>query len=373
MKWSWKLGEVAGINVYVHVTFFILIGWLALSHWIREQSVNATIVGVAFVLAVFGCVVLHEFGHALTARKYGIKTRDITLLPIGGVARLERMPSEPFQELWVALAGPAVNVVIAVLLYFWLHATGDLGPITAADVTEGPFLVRLMMVNLLLVVFNMLPAFPMDGGRVLRGLLATQMDYARATNIAAGIGQGMAFLFGFLGLFGNPFLLFIALFVWIGATQEASITQMKSALEGIPVERAMITDFLALSPTDSLGKAVELILAGSQHDFPVQEDGKVVGVLTRNDLLKALAREGRNLLVSEVMQRDVPNVETSETLEAGLTRLQDCACNTLPVTRKGQLVGLITSDNMAEFILVQSALRSSEGQVSRHVRKRLLD
>jgi Zn-dependent protease/CBS domain-containing protein len=373
MKWSWKLGEVAGINVYVHVTFFILIGWLALSHWIREQSVDATIVAVAFVLAVFGCVVLHEFGHALTARKYGIKTRDITLLPIGGVARLERMPSEPFQELWVALAGPAVNVVIAVLLYFWLHATGDLGPIAAADVTEGPFLVRLMMVNLLLVVFNMLPAFPMDGGRVLRGLLATQMDYARATNIAAGIGQGMAFLFGFLGLFGNPFLLFIALFVWIGATQEASITQMKSALEGIPVERAMITDFLALSPTDSLGKAVELILAGSQHDFPVQEDGKVVGVLTRNDLLKALAREGRNLLVSEVMQRDVPNVETSETLEAGLTRLQDCACNTLPVTRKGQLVGLITSDNMAEFILVQSALRSSEGQVSRHVRKRLLD
>jgi Zn-dependent protease/predicted transcriptional regulator len=372
MKWSWKLGEVAGINVYVHVTFFIIIGWLAVSHWIRERSLNATIVGVAFVLALFACVVLHEFGHALTARKYGIKTRDITLLPIGGVARLERMPSEPVQELWVALAGPAVNVVIAAVLFLGLYATGDRDPITAVNMTGGLFLKRLIVVNLFLVVFNMLPAFPMDGGRVLRALLATQMEYTRATNIAAGIGQGMAFLFGFLGLFGNPFLLFIALFVWIGATQEASITQMKAVLQGIPVERAMITDFRSLSPTDSLGKAVELILAGSQHDFPVEESGRVVGVLTRNDLLRALAKEGQNLLVGEVMQRSVPSVESSEMLEAGLTRLQDCECNTLPVTRRGQLVGLITSDNMAEFMLVQSALRSSGGPVSRQIRERVI-
>jgi Zn-dependent protease/CBS domain-containing protein len=359
-KWSWKLTKIAGIDVYVHVTFLILIGWLAVSHWLREQSIAATVAGVAFVLAIFSCVVLHELGHALAARRYGIKTRDITLLPIGGLARLERMPSEPMQEFWVALAGPAVNVFIMALLGLWLYATGDLAPVTALTATQGPFLQRLMIVNVFLVLFNMLPAFPMDGGRVLRAILATWLDYTRATNISAAIGQGMAFMFGFLGLFGNPMLLFIALFVWIGATQEASATQVKSALEGIPIERAMITDFRSLSPGDSLGRAVELILSGSQHDFPVEENGEVTGVLTHDDLLKALAQQGQSLLVSEVMQRNVPSVESSEMMEAGLMRLQDGRCHTLPVTRRGRLVGLMTADNMAEFVLVQSALKGAK-------------
>jgi len=362
MKWSWNLGKLAGINVYVHVTFFILIGWLALSHWIRERSLSATLGGVAFVLAIFACVVLHELGHALIARRYGIETRDITLLPIGGVARLERMPRDPRQELWVALAGPAVNVVIAAILYLGLYTTGGIGALSVVSATQGSFAYRLMMVNLGLIVFNMLPAFPMDGGRVLRALLATKMGYIRATNIAAGIGQGMAFLFGFAGLFGNPFLLFIALFVWIGATQEASMTQMKAALEGVPVDRVMITDFRSLSPSDPLNEAVRLILAGSQHDFPVEENGRVVGVLTRNELLKALAQGGQSLSVGEVMQRDVPVVDSSEMLEDGLTKLQECECHTLPVTRRGQLVGLVTTDNMAEFMLVQSALKGSLDQ-----------
>ena len=194
-----------------------------------------------------------------------------------------------------------------------------------------------MIVNVGLIVFNMLPAFPMDGGRVLRAVLATNMGYSRATNIAAGIGQGMAFLFGFVGLFGNPFLLFIALFVWIGATQEASMTQMKAALEGVPVDRAMITDFRSLSPSDPLSEAVRLILAGSQHDFPVEEDGRVVGVLTRNELLKALAQGGQSQSVGEVMQRNVPIIDSSEMLENGLTKLQECECHTLPVTRRGAI------------------------------------
>lgn len=318
---------------------------------------SATLEVVAFVLAIFGCVVLHEFGHAITARRYGIATRDVTLLPIGGVARLERMPSDPKQELWVALAGPAVNGVIAAVLYLGLNATGGMRSTFSA--TEGSFAYRLMMVNVGLIVFNMLPAFPMDGGRVLRAVLARHMGYARATNIAAGVGQAMAFLFGFLGLFGNPFLLFIALFVWIGATQEASMTQMKAALEGVPVDRAMVTDFRSLSPSDPLGEAIKLILAGSQHDFPVEQEGKVVGVLTRDQLLKALAQGGQTLSVGEVMHRDVPIVDFSEMLEDGLTKLQECECHTLPVTRRGHLVGLVTTDNMAEFMLVQSALESS--------------
>jgi Zn-dependent protease len=227
MKWSWKLGEFRGIGVYMHATFLILIGFVVLSHWSAGHSLGKTLEGVAFILALFGCVVLHEFGHALTAARYGIKTRDITLLPIGGVARLERMPEEPLQELWVALAGPAVNVVIAAALFAWIQFTAVFAPLGQLGVASGPFLQRLMMVNVILVVFNMLPAFPMDGGRVLRALLATRLEYGRATQIAASVGQTMALIFAFLGFFTNPFLLFIALFVWIGAAQEASMASMK--------------------------------------------------------------------------------------------------------------------------------------------------
>lgn len=357
MRWSWKIGEFAGIGVYVHATFFLLIAWVAVSHWAREQDIGAALNGTAFMLALFGCVVLHEFGHALTAKRYGIKTRDITLLPIGGVARLERMPDNPIQELWVALAGPAVNVVIAIVLAVWLQTVG-FEPFGKLSMTEGPFVARLMVLNMGLVGFNMLPAFPMDGGRVLRALLATRLEYTRATDIAASIGQGMALLFGFLGFFTNPFLLFIALFVWIGATQEASVTQIKSAISGIPVARAMITDFRSLSPSDSLGRAIELILAGSQQDFPVEENGRVVGILTRSDLLQALAREQRGLTVGEVMRQDFQSVDSSEMLETGFARLQDCECHTLPVTRNGRLVGLVTTDNLGEFMMIQAALRS---------------
>jgi Zn-dependent protease len=356
MKWSWKIGEFAGIGVYIHATFLLVIGWVALSHWVQGQSLAMMLTALVFIMALFGCVLLHEFGHALTAKKYGIKTRDITLLPIGGVARLERMPDDPKQELWVAIAGPAVNVVIAALLFLWLQVTSGFEPLSTLGVTTGSFAERLMLVNLFLVGFNMLPAFPMDGGRVLRAALATRIDYTRATQIAAGIGQGMAFLFGFVGLFYNPFLIFIALFVWIGAAQESSMVQMRSATGGIPVKMAMLTDFHTLNPHDSLSRAIELILSGSQQDFPVVENGRVVGVLTRSDLLLALAKRGAEAPVAEVMQREFQVVDSAEMLETAFIRLQTCACHTLPVVSKGQLVGLVTMDNVGEFLMIQSAL-----------------
>src|SRR5690606_39190809 len=247
----------------------------------------------------------HEFGHALTARRYGIGTRNITLLPIGGLAQLERMPDEPVEELWVALAGPAVNVVIAVVLGVVGFVTETPGGPGAGELAGGSLVERLMIVNVMLVLFNLLPAFPMDGGRVLRALLAMRMPYAQATRVAANVGQGMALFFGLVGLFANPFLIFIALFVWIGAGQEAAQTEMRSVLGGVPLEQAMLTDSRTLAPDDTLARAVELLLAGTQQDFPIVDDGgDVHGILTRADLLTALARQEQVAPVAGVMRRD---------------------------------------------------------------------
>ena len=242
MKWAWKIGKWAGIDVYIHVTFVVLLAALALINWMASGDFVAAVYSTLFPALIFFCVLLHEFGHAVAAQHYGIPTRDITLYPIGGVARLERMPDKPFEELVVATAGPLVNVLIAAVLYFYLSATNALQPLEALSLGGGGMLQRLMIANVMLVVFNLLPAFPMDGGRVLRALLATVLDYVRATQIAASIGQAMAMLFAFIGIAGgNPLLLFIAFFVWIGASQEASMVQIRTALAGIPVWRAMIT------------------------------------------------------------------------------------------------------------------------------------
>jgi Zn-dependent protease/CBS domain-containing protein len=359
MKWSLKIGQVSDIGIYIHATFLIIIGWVALVHWQQDHTVFSVMEGVVFILLLFGCVVLHELGHALSAQRFQIKTRDITLLPIGGVARLERMPDDPKQELWVALAGPAVNVVIAAALFIWLTIGHALTPLRELGPTYGSLVERLLVVNLFLAAFNLLPAFPMDGGRILRAILALRMEHVRATRIAAVIGQAMALVFGFIGLFTNPFLLFIALFVWIGAAQESSMTQMKSALGGIPVSRAMVTNFQALDADDTLERAVELILAGSQHDFPVVRDGRPVGILTRADLMRALAGGRRQAHVSEVMQREFQPIDSFDMLDAAFRQLQQCSCHTLPVMRAGRLVGLLTSDNVGEFIMIQSALKAA--------------
>lgn len=362
MKWQWKLGRFAGIDVYVHATFLLLIGWVGVSHWLEHQSWGEVFNGILFILALFACVVLHEYGHALTARKYGIKTRDITLYPIGGVARLERMPEKPIEELWVALMGPAVNVVIAAGLFAYLFLTNSLVPLNQLTVASGSFLERLMTVNISLVLFNLIPAFPMDGGRVLRAILAMRMDYVRATQIAASIGQGMAFLLGFWGLFNNPFLLFIAFFVWIGASQEASMVQMKNSISGIPVTRAMMTDFQTLSPRDTLARVVGLVLAGSQHDFPVVDgEGRVIGILERDAFIAALSHQGQSAPVVGVMRGNLPEVDSYEMVESALLRLQESGAKALPVTHLGRLVGLITAENITEFLMIRSALRTAGG------------
>lgn len=356
MKWSIRIGSPFGIPVRVHLTFFLLLAWYGALIWREDPSANAVVQGLAFILTLFLCVVLHEFGHALTARRYGIPTRDITLLPIGGVARLEKMPDDPKQELWVALAGPAVNVVIAGGIFLLSRVTALGAAPGTMSITGGSFLGRVMLVNVFLVVFNLLPAFPMDGGRVLRALLATRMEYARATHLAAVIGQSMAFLFGFAGLFVNPMLILIGLFVWIGAAQEASMVQMKYSLSGIPVSRAMVTDFRTLAPADTLATAIELTLAGTQRDFPVVENGDVVGILQQKDMLAALARQGPEVPVSSVMQREFEVVQASEMVESAFRRLGVGRATSAPVSSQGHLVGMITMDNIGELLAIQGAL-----------------
>jgi Zn-dependent protease/predicted transcriptional regulator len=360
VSWSFKIGSYRGIGVYVHATFFLLLAFIATVHWTNTRDVMKVVEGLIFILSIFGCVVLHEFGHALMAARYGIKTKDITLLPIGGLARLEKMPENPWEELWVALAGPAVNVVIAVILAAILLLTASFQPLDEVTTTSGPFLERLLIVNIILVVFNMLPAFPMDGGRVLRAFLATQMPYTRATHLAASVGQAMALMFGLIGLFVNPFLIFIALFVWIGASQEASMVQMKSALGGIPVRVAMITQYNTLAPDDTLDDATGLILSGSQQDFPVVEDHHVVGILTRADLLTSLSSKDRSTKISEVMQHQFESVEPSDMLETAFERLQSCQCRTMPVVQQGDLIGILTMDNVGEFIAIRQALEGKQ-------------
>jgi Zn-dependent protease/predicted transcriptional regulator len=361
MGWSWRIGRIAGIDVYVHPTFLLLLVWVALAHFFAHKDLAEALYGLGFVLALFGIVVLHELGHALTARRYGVRTRDITLLPIGGVARLERIPEDPWQELAIAVAGPAVNVVMAAGIYLGLVlAQGlSLSPVEAVLRVGGGFLEQLFLVNVMLVVFNMIPAFPMDGGRVLRALLAMRLDYVRATQTAASIGQVFALLFGLLGLFYNPFLIFIAVFVWIAGTQEAGLVLMRSALGDIPVMRAMITDFRALRSDDPLDQAVGHLLGGFQQDFPVVEDGRLVGILTRNDLAAALGRYGPETPVGEVMQRDFVTTDPREMLQTAFSRLQDGHCRTLPVVKDGRLLGLLTADNLAEVLMIQQALREA--------------
>jgi len=351
VSWSLPIIRIAGIQLRIHITFLLLIVWLGLGYYAQGGSA-AAISGILVILLLFMCVVLHEFGHAFAAKAFGINTPDITLLPIGGVARLERMPEEPIQELIIAAAGPAVNLIIAICLF--LTGGSFVYPPTAGSSLNDV----LLTINVVLLLFNLLPAFPMDGGRVLRALLATRLSYARATQIAATIGQGCAFIFGFIGLFSNPFLLFIALFVYIGASQEAALAQMRDVSRRFPVSSAMVREFRSLPESATLQEAVDALLATSQHDFPVLDPaGSVAGILTRHDLIAALRKGDPAIRVGDVMRRDIPTVTTGTRFEEAFRIMQECNCPAVPVLDgMKRLVGLLTPENVSELMMVQSAL-----------------
>ncbi len=354
MAWSFSLGRLLGSELRVHVTFFLLLAWVGFAAY-SSGGWPAAIDNILFVLLLFACVVAHEFGHALMARRYGIRTPDITLLPIGGLARLERMPENPIQEVWVALAGPAVNVVIWAILVI-LGAGMQLESLAQIDSARTNLLSRLAYVNLLLAVFNLIPAFPMDGGRVFRALLCLKMDRVKATRIAAIGGQMVAVGLGFLGLTtGNPILVLIAVFVFVAANAESQDVAMRSVARRVMARDAMITEFKALSPDDTLATAAQAVIHTTQHEFPVlAQDGSLMGFVTRDRLFTALAGDHpRSEPAVSVMETDIPQVALTSGLNKVLDGLHKGAPAIAVCTKSGQMVGYITRENIGELMVIQ--------------------
>jgi stage IV sporulation protein FB len=356
MRWSLNIGTIAGTAVRVHITFLLFLVWIFAADYASGGPDEAW-TGLLFMVLLFACVLAHEFGHIFTARAFGVATPDVTLLPIGGVARLERIPEEPRQEFLIAIAGPAVNVAIGLALAL---AGAHLSPSALSGVENAhiSMLDRLAIVNLFLAAFNMIPAFPRDGGRVLRALLATRMGHTRATETAAAVGQFVAFLLGFAGLFWNPLLIFIAVFVYLAASSESHMVALRAMAHGVPVTNAMMTQIARLTPQAHVDEAVQTLLRTSQSEFPVVDtDGKPVGLLGRGDLIRALKQLGPDARVADVMTTKVPSVGQRSCLDEALRLLQEKAAPAVAVTdQQGRLVGLVTSETIGEMMMLRDAV-----------------
>jgi Zn-dependent protease/CBS domain-containing protein len=358
---SYRLFSVGGTDVRVHPTFFLLLVWVAAVHWFKG-GVSAAVAGVIFIVLLFLCVVLHEFGHIYAARRYGIRTPDVTLLPIGGVASLERMPEKPGQEIIVALAGPAVNLVIAFVLTFILGARFDLSQMAQLQEAQSSLIAQVAAANIALVLFNLIPAFPMDGGRVLRAILATWLGFTRATRLAANIGQVLAVLLGLAGLFGNPLLVLVAVFIFLAAGAEAGYVAARDLTRGHLAHHAMITSFTPLGPQSSIDDAAALLLRTTQSEFPVlDESRRLRGVVTRDAIVAALKERPGSIPVSEVMSGDVRTVPENACLETVFSDLQKRALHFIGVVdRGGALVGYLTPENISELVMIRSS-RAARG------------
>jgi len=357
MSWSITIARVAGSEIRIHLTFLILLAWIGIAQYLASGA-GAALDSIAFVIAVFACVALHELGHALAARRYGIATPDITLLPIGGLARLSRLPEKPSEEVVIAIAGPAVNVAIAAVLVVVFGAQFD--PVSMAEI-ENPaygFLTRLAVVNIFLVLFNLIPAFPMDGGRVLRALLSVRLGRRKATDLAARIGQGLAFGFGFLGLIGgNVILVFIAIFVYLAAAAEAGQVGLVEAARRIPIRRAMVTNFETLGPQSTVDDAASALIRTTQREFPVVDGaGRLRGFITRDAMIAALKTGGPDTPVIDVMTAEIPTVRQGQSLGIAVRRMQENGAPLIGVVDDDErLVGYISQENLAEMMMLDAA------------------
>lgn len=357
MKWSFKIARFAGIDVSVHLTFFLLLLWFAIISWQQSQQIAAVISSLAFIIVLFTCVLLHEFGHALTARHFGYKTRGITLLPIGGVASLEKMPDEPRQEILVALAGPGVNVVIAAILFVIISMGSNIPSVD--DISNGdiPFLYQVMMINIILALFNLLPAFPMDGGRVLRAALAFFMPHNQATQKAAKIGQGFAILLMITGLFYSPWMILIGVFIWFAASAEANMENIQTSLFDMNARQAMLSDFQTLDVNDNLQKAIDLTLQGSQKDFPVMMNKEAHFLLSQKALLSALQEHSSQVQLNELNLPEIHRIDASTPLNQIFTEFYQPEHSLAAVYHQGKMLGIINLDNLLELIQVHNALQ----------------
>jgi Zn-dependent protease len=361
MNWSLPIAKVKGIEIRVHFTFALVLIWAAWD-WGVQQGLGlaGALYGIALISLLFLCVTLHELGHSLVARHYGVVVHDITLLPIGGLARLEGELARPAQEFWMALAGPAVNVALATVLgavalpLLGWRALGGLGLLWGRLNGLGAerLLVDLLSANVGLALFNLLPAFPMDGGRVLRALLALRMGELDATRLATRVGQGLAVILGLLGLLGGGLnLLLIAVFIFTGAEQEWRGAQLKTALRGVPASAALVRGGVLLSPYDPLARAIDVTLRSGQADFAVFDRGILMGVLTREDVAEAFQRYGHSVLVERVMRTDFPVVQANETLLDLQHKMQASGSSVISVIEGGHFLGLATLES------VRNALR----------------
>ena len=357
MRWSYRIATILGTEIRIHVTFVLLVAWYAFNAW-STGGRDAAVATAVFVLLVFLCILLHEFGHILAARRYGIRTPEVLLSPIGGLARLERLPEEPRQELIVALAGPAVTLLIALGLGGWLQLTGQQQELRLLTPGSGHLVSDLFRVNVFLLVFNLIPAFPMDGGRVLRALLSRRMGPVRGTRIAARIGQLFAFILAMIGLTGSPMLIIIAGFIYLAAEGEAQAVETRAAGRGITASAVMITDLRFLPVYATLEDAVRLLLAGEQREFPVVDnDQRLEGLLTRDHLIRGLSEKGPGTTVGQVMATPVQSIEPGAPFDRALDQLRTSGLPALPVVDSGRrVVGLITMDNIADLILVRRHL-----------------
>jgi Zn-dependent protease/predicted transcriptional regulator len=357
MKLSLYLGSYRNVKVFIHWTFSLLLLWIIISNMRQGMPALDILWIIIFVLALFVCVVLHEFGHALAAQKYGIQTKDIVLYPIGGIARLEKLPEDPKQELWVAIAGPLVNIGLFIILSVFLSFKGfDMERLELIKIEPSTILLYLASANLILAIFNLIPAFPMDGGRILRAILAIRLPRAKATQIAGGIGQFLAIFFIFFGLFNNPILVLIGIFIFLGAAAEVTHTQQESFLKGYKVKDVLMMKFQILAFDAPLSKAVEKLLNSQATHFVVVKEDVAVGTLSRNEIIKGLKEGDQNTKVEQVADFEPLRIETEEDLDEAWKKMLSQNRKVAIVIENGHFLGILDQENIGEFVLVKSAL-----------------
>lgn len=354
MRWSLPVARVAGIPIRVHATFLLLLAWFAWLGWEADGLVSS-LWALALIVSLFVCIVLHELAHSLVAIRFGAEVRGVTLLPIGGVASMKSIPEKPTHELLVAVAGPLVNILIAAVLV--AVRGGFPSWADAADFpTSGTALVdALIRANIVLVAFNLVPAFPMDGGRVLRSLLALVLPYEQATSLASTVGQVLAVGLIVLGLTSSPLLVIIGLFVFLGADSEGRAVRVKHLLRDVSVGDVMVTGFRALSPEDTIARCLEHVYHNRQEDFPVLVDGRLVGVLPRKTWLSALHAGGPEQKVGAIMLKHFVSISPSLSLARLCQDLWSLPQGVFPVVSGGAVVGLLTADDVSRCLMVQEA------------------